>query len=321
MVSPELDLRGRRCELGGGDIASRPHYPLDVLFGGARARPGLTLSTAQLISGDYAGLTAAAHGLQRVFGVYPAIGGKGFVVLFQLTANGGFDLETVDLPVIAENVFFQATAADPSDPNTVYVGGDTITRVTYQGGSSFALTQLPQSFAGSDQDYVTALAVAPASNAYLYAATFDGHLWYSHDRGATWTESATTQAALPESVSNSLLVATHDPLTCYAGGSGYGAPPVLVTHDGGATWSSLSNGLPGTLVWSLAFDDPETQTLYAATESGPYVYDGHVWRTLLGGGAPLARYFSVEGVPVAKTVRFGTYGRGVWDYLPPPKRR
>ena len=37
-----------------------------------------------------------------------------------------------------------------------------------------------------------------------------------------------------------------DPFTCFAGGSGYGTPPVLVTHDGGASWSPLSEGLPST---------------------------------------------------------------------------
>jgi len=60
--------------------------------------------------------------------------------------------------------------------------------------------------------------------------------------------------------------------------------------------------------------------LYAATETGPFVLDGSTWRSLLGGGAPAGRYLSVEGVPSAKLVRFGTYSRGVWDYVPPPRR-
>ena len=92
-----------------------------------------------------------------------------------------------------------------------------------------------------------------------------------------------------------------------------------MTHDGGVTWSGLANGLPATTVWALAFDGQ--QTLYAATEAGPFVLDASsTWRSLLGGGAPIGRYFSVEGLPAAKLVRFGTWSRGVWDYVVPPRR-
>ncbi|HEY4588924.1 MAG TPA: hypothetical protein VII86_06840, partial [Thermoanaerobaculia bacterium] len=152
-----------------------------------------------------------------------------------------------------------------------------------------------------------------------YAATVNGHLWYSRDRGATWSESDTTQGSEPRYSSGALAVAAHDPLTCYMGGSGYGTPPVLVTHDGGATWTSLSKGLPSTTVWALAFDGLATQTLYAATEAGPYAYDARAkaWKSLLSAGVPPGRYFSVEGVPSAGLVRFGTWSRGVWDYVAP----
>jgi hypothetical protein len=95
-----------------------------------------------------------------------------------------------------------------------------------------------------------------------------------------------------------------------------------VTHDGGVTWSGLANGLPATTVWALAFDGLSPRMLYAATEDGPFVLDprASTWRSLLGGGVPIGRYFSVEGVPAAKLVRFGTWSRGVWDYVVPPRR-
>ena len=117
-------------------------------------------------------------------------------------------------------------------------------------------------------------------------------------------------------------MAAGDPFTCYAGGSGYGNPPLWVTHDGGVTWTGLTNGLPETTVWALAFDGSVSPGLYAATENGPYVLDAgsSTWRSLLGGGAPVGRYFSVEGLPSLKLVRFGTFSRGVWDVVPPSRR-
>jgi photosystem II stability/assembly factor-like uncharacterized protein len=163
------------------------------------------------------------------------------------------------------------------------------------------------------------LAIAPTDHNVWYASTSEGHLWHSRDHGATWTESDVTGEHLLSNANGALLVSPSDPLTCFAGGSGYGSPPVLVTRDGGVHWSPLADGLPPTIVWSLAFDDPATQTLYAATDAGPFVLDAGAaaWRSLLGGSSPVIPYFSVEGVPSAHLVRFGTFGRGVWDYVPP----
>ena len=99
----------------------------------------------------------------------------------------------------------------------------------YLGGEDFEQTRLPQGFSPDGRDYVSALAIAPSDHDLWYAATFEGHLWYSRDHGATWTESVTTRDARPNNSINSsitsLLVSTDDPLTCFAGGSGYGDVP------------------------------------------------------------------------------------------------
>jgi hypothetical protein len=277
------------------------------------SRAGAPLGTVQVISGDYSGLTSASHDLANVFAVYPGS-------LLVLAASGDpLSALFAPLPKMTTSGFFAATAADPDDPSTVYVAGDHIWQLRYLGGTDLAQTELPQSFSPDKVDYVSALAIAPADHAVWYAATSEGHLWYSRDHGATWTESDTTEGQLPYSSNSALLVSPSDPLTCFAGGSGYGSPPVLVTRDGGVHWSPLSNGLPSTVVWSLAFDGPATRTLYAATDAGPFVFNAatSTWRSLLGGGSPVVTYYSVEGVPSQHLVRFGTYGRGVWDYVVP----
>lgn len=277
------------------------------------SRAGAPLSTVQLISGDYGNLTSASHDLANVFAFYPG-------VLFLLSPGGDSSSGvSAPLPPMTAGSFFATAAADPDDPFTVYVAGDHIWKMQYLGGQDFAQTQLPQGFSPDGRDYVSALAIAPSDHDLWYAATFEGHLWYSRDHGATWTESITTRDTRPNNSITSLLVSTDDPFTCFAGGSGYGTPPVLVTHDGGASWSPLSEGLPSTLVWSLAFDSPTTQTLYAATNAGPFVLNtaSATWQSLLGGSAPVVPYYSVEGVPSAHLIRFGTFGRGVWDYVPP----
>jgi hypothetical protein len=65
----------------------------------------------------------------------------------------------------------------------------------------------------------------------------------------------------------------------------------------------------------LASDNEET-LLFAATESGPFVYSlsEEKWFSMAGIDAPVQRYWSVEYLPLQKRVRFSTYGRGIWDF-------
>jgi len=78
----------------------------------------------------------------------------------------------------------------------------------------------------------------------------------------------------------------------------------------------MGTGLPSTLVYDLALESAENEVLYAATEAGPFRYDDSLaeWEYIGGTAAPLTTYWSVEGVPAAQLVRFGTYGRGIWDF-------
>jgi hypothetical protein len=78
----------------------------------------------------------------------------------------------------------------------------------------------------------------------------------------------------------------------------------------------MGAGLPSTLVFGLAIDNATELNLFAATEAGPYRFDAHTqtWASILGTEAPLTGYWCVESVPELRVARFGTYGRGIWDY-------
>ena len=70
------------------------------------------------------------------------------------------------------------------------------------------------------------------------------------------------------------------------------------------------------MVFELCSESPGSDVIYAATEAGPYRFDplGEVWEYIGGTAAPLTTFWCVEAVPAAGLVRFGTYGRGIWDY-------
>jgi hypothetical protein len=73
--------------------------------------------------------------------------------------------------------------------------------------------------------------------------------------------------------------------------------------------------MPSTVAFNIVANQDETK-LFAATENGPYVYikEKEKWYSLIGKNTPIQTYWSVEYLNDSKTARFGTYGRGVWDF-------
>ena len=92
---------------------------------------------------------------------------------------------------------------------------------------------------------------------------------------------------------------------------------MYVSNDEGKSFTAIDSGLPKTFVYGMVVSNDE-RFLYAATEVGPYVYstEANQWFDLqakTGLTAPDMVYWSVEKVPESNTIRFGTYGRGIWD--------
>ena len=206
---------------------------------------------------------------------------------------------------------------DPDQPNIVYIGGGGINsqnhmvKVTYGMGGMYA-EDLEYSF----DSKISAMAYSPISNNNWYVSTEDGHFFYSDDSGVSFTE--TSNFSGPEShyfYGSSILPSPINSERIYIGGSGYSNPGIYLSQDGGATFESFDQGLPNTLVYGLACL-PDESMIFAATEVGPYCFsfeDGN-WEDMSNDAAPEQVYWSVEYIHEIKTVRFGTYGRGIWDY-------
>ena len=90
------------------------------------------------------------------------------------------------------------------------------------------------------------------------------------------------------------------------------APYIYRTHDGGKTWTEISNGIPeGAFVNSVREDPKQQGLLYAATELRVYVSfdDGDHWQPLqLNMPVTSVRDIVVHGDDLA----IATYGRGFW---------
>lgn len=272
----------------------------------------------QVISGDYGHIVFSNDG-QYLWTVYPG----GWVSYYQNPQNGGitgdYDLESED-----ESVWLPPLMASPfpGDVGAFMAGGN------IDGGpgsylirldpspNGIAATQIDFDFAAASGDgELSAMEASPLDYNRWYAATTNGRFFTSNEAGYTWEQ---TVNFIPEGhylYGQTIYASTQNVDKVYLGGSGYSNPPVYVSIDGGQNFTDMSEGLPSTLVFEIT-GTPDEAYLFAATEAGPYVFitAEERWYYLGGDCSPAQTYWSVEYLPEINTARFGTYGRGIWDF-------
>lgn len=265
----------------------------------------------QVISGDYAQLTSSDGSHDYLYSTYP-----GFLFVQVGETQPGIQYFQVSFPPGAPAPWLPELLADPTDKTAFYFGSDVLYRY-HRTGSNWTLNQhSSQVFESSG--YISALGVAPTDSQRMVAATNQGRIFTSGDAGVTWQLRSTGApgsyflhgqcAVFHPTNANEIVVA----------GSGYSTPGVVRTLDGGASWSSITNGLPATLTYGIAYAPDGSGDLYAGTETGPWRWrrSNQTWEPIGGNEAPVTIYWSVETVG-NDTVRFGTYGRGIWDFAVP----
>lgn len=170
-------------------------------------------------------------------------------------------------------------------------------------------------FSKKSGEYLSAFAIAPTDTSFWYAATSTGTFYRSEDAGDSWAESSYN---LPNShylYGSHILASLKQQGLIYIAGSGYSNPSVMKSEDHGLTFTDMSIGLPPTTVFNLV-EHPTKNILFAATEAGPYVYNGAdgIWYSLSGINTPAQTFWSVEYISKLNIARFATYGRGAWDF-------
>ncbi len=309
-VVDNLSLEGLNISQYYGQYTAR--YDTNMLFVGSQDQ-GYQVSTAdnggilemeQVISGDYGHLVSSNDG-GSLWMAYP-----GFAVFYPIASETSqsysWDFNG------ANALWIPPLMPDPDDPNVCFVSmGAQIKRLVFNGAELVA-EDWPGFFSGG----VSAMAVSPLDHNRWYVLTESGRFFSSLDRGLTWTSIIISNGP----GANYLYGATIWPSTVnkdvvFVGGSGYSNPPVFRSEDNGASFTSMSDGLPNTMVFRMA-GCPGDEFLFAATELGPYVYvpSSSTWHYLGGDSAPDQSYWWVEYISEMKTARFSTYGRGVWDF-------
>jgi photosystem II stability/assembly factor-like uncharacterized protein len=186
---------------------------------------------------------------------------------------------------------------DPTNPSILYAGtadtfdptyvdtpthAPTLMTGIYKSVDSGATwtamnTGLPTYPSSSTVLGVLTLAIDPNHPDTLWASAIDtnsatsnpGHIYKTTNGGASWSDSS---SGLTSADIRALLVDATVPASpiVYAAGGGTSGNPggVFKSYDGGATWHSISVGLPADAALSLALDPANHNKLYAGTSSG-----------------------------------------------------
>jgi hypothetical protein len=275
------------------------------------AGPGTTLSFDQLISGDYGHLTSSDGDHDYLYTVYP-----GFLMIHVGEDNPSLYME--DFPAGETFGWMPTVTADPNDETAVFFCANRLWRYKKSLFSNTWGLSLhsSQDFAIDSGEHLTALEFSPLDSQRVYAATTHGRLWTSNDHGSTWTQSTSTGPSSHYFYGTAMVASALDVDTVYVGGSGYGGPAVYRSTDGGATFQPHGTGLPSTLVYGLAEAPDGSGAIFCATETSAYSRSltDSAWVDITQDDAPVTIYWSCEAVASEGVIRYGTYGRGIWDY-------
>lgn len=269
----------------------------------------------QEISGDYGYLVSGDNG-KSLWMVYP-----GFAMYVPDTKKVNISNRWDFL--CSGQFWMPPLMPDPKSPRKVYLGGGGFSggahliQLTYQN-NKITHKELNFDFAQGDESAISALAFSPINKDYWYVTTNSGKFYASKNGGKSWT--LTREFAGPESQHFWCAHILPSPVqlgVVFTAGNGYlpGILSVYRSSNNGMTFSPLSTGLPKTRVHELAVT-PTGNTIFAATDIGPYYYTSAngKWIDLARNSAPDQVYWSVDYIPEFKLARFGTYGRGIWEF-------
>lgn len=245
-----------------------------------------------------------------------ADGMEGFVdktnnnILYGTTQNGGLNRSDdagatfVDLgsPDNKQGAWVTPFEQDPTAINTIYVGYDQVYKSTDQGGSWNAISQ---NF-GLTVDH---LKIAPSNNTTMLAVV-NGALYKTTTGSGTWAS-----VTLPAHVYgiNSIAIHPTNP-NRIALAVLSSTEKVIVSQDGGTTWSALSAGLPNISPMTIVWHDNGNDGLYLGMQSGVYYRDNQTGANWLpfNNNLPNVQISELEINTVEGKLYAGTYGRGLW---------
>lgn len=304
------------------DVATSPQNPNWVFAGTQDQGLQRTLFTdeednnfEQVISGDYGHNTFTDNG-NGFWTVYP----DGWVTFYP-DPYEGYASDSYQPDHNGGAVWIPPLVAHPDKENTIYIVGcsnsaETDSKLIELRAVNGSIQKTNKSFDFSANNHkASAMAISNLNSDLWFVATDQGRFYRSDDGGADFELTFDGLSGANYLYGSDIFTSKIDENIVILSGSGYSNPPVFISYDKGSNFEEMGDGLPHTMVFGIASNEDESM-FFAATEAGPYVLmvSERKWYPLSGISAPSQTYWSVEYVEEIKTARFGTYGRGIWDF-------
>ncbi len=121
---------------------------------------------------------------------------------------------------------------------------------------------------------ISYVAESPHEKGVIWTGSDDGMVYLTRDSGENWID--VTPTDLDECLINAIDISPHDEATAYIATTRYKfgdkRPGLYKTTDYGATWTSISNGIPnGAFTRVVREDEVRKDLLLAGTETGLYI--------------------------------------------------
>jgi photosystem II stability/assembly factor-like uncharacterized protein len=217
----------------------------------------------------------------------------------------------------------QPVIFSPADPHVLYFSTNTLWKTKDRGRNwdqiSPDLTRKTfevSATVGKFRSMPTAQPTpSPLDVNLIWIGTDDGLIHRTTDGGKTWNDVTPKQIGPWQKIS--IIDAGHfDKNTAYAAINTLRLddlrPHIYRTHDGGVSWTEVTNGIPANENTDVVREDPERKgLLFAGTERAVHVSfdDGDHWQSLrLNMGASSIRDLIIKGDDLC----VATHGRGFW---------
>jgi photosystem II stability/assembly factor-like uncharacterized protein len=231
----------------------------------------------------------------------------------------------------------------PHNPRVLYVGGDRFFKSMDRGDTWTASADLTKkvdrnqlSIMGvkgtepmaSKNDgytsfsYIVVIAESPIVPGVIWVGTDDGTVQVSRDGGSTWTNVSKNVPILGDKAGEMYHISRVEPSrtdagTAYLAVDGHRfddmKPYLYITHDYGATWSSVVGNLPTGPVNVIREDPKSKDLLYVGTDFGLFISldAGHEWKPFMS-GLPMLRIDDILVHPRDNDLIVGTHARGIF---------